>query len=104
MSSSLSASPLVSQLLDDRSVDCTRFIFRERSVQFVVFGRCPPGPERSSQHLPLESKHNVDHFKAAGDFFQDAMVLPELVQLPVALRAKMQWVASPAPNKTRRTS
>lgn len=72
--------------------------------QFVLFARCPPWPERSSQHLPLESKHHVDHFKAAGDFFQDAMVLPELVQLPVALRAKMQWVASPAPNKTGRKS
>lgn len=32
--------------------------------------------DRSSKHLPLNSKHNVDHFQAVGNFFQDAMVLP----------------------------
>lgn len=56
-----------------------------------------PGPgtqlEQSSQHLPLEGKHNVDHLQAAGDLFQDAVLLPQLVQLPVALRAKVQRVA-----------
>lgn len=35
--------------------------------------------EQSSQHLPLKSKHNVDHLQAAGDFFQDAVLLPQLV-------------------------
>lgn len=56
----------------------------------------PLRPDRSSKHLPLNSKHDVDHFQATGDFFQDAMVLPQLVELPVAFRAKMQWVASSA--------
>lgn len=35
--------------------------------------------EQSSQHLPLKSKHNVDHLQAAGNFFQDAVLLPQLV-------------------------
>lgn len=32
--------------------------------------------DRSSKHLPLNSKHNIDHVQALGNFFQDAMVQP----------------------------
>lgn len=46
-----------------------------------------------SQHMPLKGKHNVDHLQAAGDFFQDAVLLPQLVQLPVTLGAKVQRIA-----------
>ena len=53
----------------------------------------PPQLEQSSQHLPLKGKHNVDNLEATGDFFQDAVLLPQLVQLPVALRAEVQWIA-----------
>lgn len=64
----------------------------------VLFTSRPPHLEQSSQHLPLKGKHNVDHLQAAGDFFQDAVLLPQLVQLPVALWAKVQWIA---PSKVR---
>lgn len=57
-----------------------------------------PQQEQASQHLPLKGKHNVDHLQAAGDFLQDAVLLPQLVQLPVALWAKVQWIA---PSKMR---
>lgn len=53
----------------------------------------PPQLDRPSQHLPLKGEHDVDHLQAAGDFFQDAVLLPQLVQLPVALGAEVQWVA-----------
>lgn len=55
---------------------------------------CPLWFGRSSQHLPLKSEHHVDHLQAAGDLLQDAVLLPQLVQLPVALGAKVQRVAS----------
>lgn len=55
--------------------------------------------DRLSKQLPLDNQHNVDYFQAVGNFFQDAMVLPHLVQLPVALRAKMQWVTSSVTEK-----
>lgn len=53
-----------------------------------------------SQHLPFEGKHNVDHLQAAGDFFQDAVLLPQLVQLPVALGAKVKRIAPSENGKT----
>ena len=60
----------------------------------------PPQLEQSSQHLPLKGKHNVDHLQAAGDFFQDAVLLPQLVQLPVTLWAKVQRIAPSGKYKT----
>ena len=51
-----------------------------------------------SQHLPFESKHDVDHLQATGDLLQDTVLLPQLVELPVPLRAQVQGV--PPPNLT----
>ena len=63
----------------------------------------PPQLEQSSQHLPLKGIHYVDHLQAAGDFFQDAVLLPQLVQLPVALGAEVQWIAPSGKENTQST-
>lgn len=46
----------------------------------------------SSEHLPLKSKHDIEHLQTAGDLLKDAVLLPQLVQLPVALRTQMQRI------------
>lgn len=48
---------------------------RPKADRDVLFPRL----QQSSQHLPLKGKHDIDHLQAAGDFFQDTVLLPQLV-------------------------
>lgn len=75
---------------------CVCSAAREHLVLYgCVISVCRSQLDTSSQHLPLKSKHNVHHLQAACDLLQDAVLLPQLVQLSVALWTQVQWVPSP---------